>query len=119
MPTLLRNFGRWISKQIKGFGRNFVGLFTTSPGTWLPPSVWSTVVWLKKAIGWAFGSSTPIKQITAATSLAIFAILASWITLGTTLVIALILAIFAVLGVLRLVPVFNRVWVDARGAIVP
>lgn len=115
----LKAFGHWIGKQADGFMRGVMRLGSSTSNVSLPFDFRGVLAWFVRSASWAFGSSTPIKQITASVALGIFALFTSWITLGATLVLVVVFALTAVVGFMRLVPVVDRVFTDARGVVIP
>lgn len=105
---------RWPTRQVRGFIGNvadFGGALLTRPESVVPPSVWSTWVWLKAQVPRAFGWGSAFQQITASVVLAVVAFISGFITAGVTWVLIGVFAITASLGLLRLWPFINRLWV--------
>lgn len=119
MPKSLTRFGRWIGSQLDGFANGLARLASTPPKAWLPAGVWSTIMWVFSSALWSLGTDSPVRQITASFALLLFALLASWITLGATLVLVAFFAVTMAIGVARLVPVVDRYWVQVRSTLVP
>lgn len=117
--ALVRNFFRWLGRQADGILRGLMGLASTSPADWMPNGIWSTIVEIVKSATWAFGTSSPTKQVTASVTLAIFAILTSFITLGATLWLVGLFAGTALIGIARLSPAVNQWWVATRETLIP
>lgn len=115
----LKGFGKWIGRQADGFVRGVMTLFTTSPKEWLPPGIWSTILWVRDSILWSIGSSTPIRQITSAFALAVFFWLLSAVTLGLFIPIAIFLSLMIVVGFARLIPAVDQAFVNVRQTVIP
>lgn len=104
---------RWPARQIRGFVGNVIEFgsnLLTKPEKVVPPSVWSTWVWLKAQVPRAFGGGTPFQQITASVVLAVVAFLSGFITAGATWVLIGVFTITFVLGLLRLWPFIDKGW---------
>jgi len=115
----IKNFGRWIGKQVDGFLQGLMQVADAPAGDWVPPSIWDTLMWLVTAVGWSFGTSRPYKQITSSVTLLILAVISSWVTLGATLALVMFFAVTTAIGVARLVPAIDAVFVRARDAVIP
>lgn len=78
------------------------GFSGTDPETWLPAIM---DVGTK-----AVGTGTPAEQIVAASVILVFAISASFVTLGATVLLIFLVIPFLFIGFLRLIPPVDAVW---------
>lgn len=115
----VKKFGEWIGKQVDGFIGGVMQLAATSPKSWIPEGLWSTMVWFGKSLTWALGTSTAIKQITASFALVVFSLLTSWVTLGATLFLVGVFVVTMGIGFVRLIPAVDEAFVAFRETVVP
>lgn len=104
---------RWPIRQVRGFGENVVGVgrqLFSKPQAVVPPSIWSTWVWLKSQIPRAFGFGTPFQQIAASVVLGVITFLSGLLTGGLAWAFIGVWLVTGMIGLLRLWPFINEQW---------
>lgn len=111
----LSDLWEWPVAQLKGFAMN-VWLFIVGlkPDSVLPPSIVSTLRWLRDQVPRAFGLGTRNEQITSSIVLTVVTFLTGFVTGGLAWLIIAVWVVTFLLGTLRLWPFIDDWWMRAR-----
>jgi len=102
---------RQTGSAIRGLGELISGL---RPNSVLPPSVVSTIDWVKKQVPLALGAGSPQEQLTASVVVAVVMVVSSF---GFLTPAAVLMVVPFGIGLLRLFPAFDdRIWSSVQSA---